>query len=78
MMGGKPRNYSGGLTAHRMVSTCDPSPMLPTGRGMNGTEQKNKIVLFILYFENTFWSILLFVKYFLKLLFENTLRNDEG
>jgi len=30
---------------------------------------KNKIVFFILYFQN-FWSILLFAKYFLKLLFK--------
>jgi len=33
---------------------------------------------FILCFQNTFWSISLFAKYFLKLLFENTLHNDEG
>jgi len=58
-----------------MASTRD--PMLQTGRGMNRTEQNHKIVFFILYFENNFWSILLFAKYFLKLLFENTLHNDE-
>jgi len=40
---------------------------------MNRTEQNNKIVFFILYFKNSFWSILLFAKYFLKLLFENAL-----
>jgi len=60
----------------RMASRC--GPMLPTWRGMNRTEQNNKVVFFILYFENTSWSILLFAKYFLKLLFENTLHNDEG
>jgi len=44
----------------------------------NRTEQNNKTVFFILYFENNFWSILLFAKnIFLKLLFENTLHNDE-
>jgi len=37
---------------------------------MNRTEQNNKIVFFILYFKNTFWSILLFAKIF----FEITLR----
>jgi len=45
----------------RMASTCGP----PTGRGMNRTEQQNSIF----YFKNTFWSILLFAKYFFEITF---------
>jgi len=33
------------------------------------TEQNNKIVFFISYFENSFWSILLLAKYFLEITF---------
>jgi len=55
----KPEHHLG---RSRMASTC--GPMLPTRRRMNRTEQNNRIVFFILYFENTFWSILLFAKYF--------------
>ena len=51
--------------------------VLPTGCGMNGIEQNNKIVFFYFVFWKYFLEYFVICKIFLKLLFENTLHNDE-